>query len=203
VTPHAEGGGHGHGPGAADLMHKAEIQELVRDAYQAIASPQAAGAVLYPDEQLAQLPPGAEEWSLGVGNPVGYAALRPGETVLDIGCGGGIDTILAAKATTPGGQAIGLDFLPDMLERAGRHARQAGAANATFIEGEMEAIPLPDESVDVVVSNGVVNLSARKTRVFYEIARVLRPGGRIVLTDVVVDEDLPTEILTHPSAWAG
>ncbi|HWB71562.1 MAG TPA: methyltransferase domain-containing protein [Egibacteraceae bacterium] len=186
-----------------DLMHKAEIQQLVRDAYAAIQFPAAAGAVLYSREQLGQLPPGAHEWSLGVGNPVAWAALRPGEVVLDLGCGGGIDTILAARAVHPGGRAVGLDLLPEMLQRAGEHAADAGLDNVEFIEGEMEAIPLPDATVDVVVSNGVVNLSARKTRVFHELARVLRSGGRTSLTDVIVDDHLPTEILTHPSAWAG
>lgn len=186
-----------------DMMHKSEVQALVRGAYGAIESPHAAGAVLYREEQLTGLPAGAQEWSLGVGNPVAWAGLRPGDDVLDLGCGGGIDLILAAKAVGPEGRAIGLDFLPEMVERSRRHAAESGAGNVEVLEGEMEAIPLPDASVDVVVSNGVVNLSARKTRVLYEIARVLRPGGRVCLTDIVIEEDLPTEIYVHPSAWAG
>lgn len=187
----------------SDLMHKAEIQDLVREAYRSIASPDGAGAMLYDPEQLAALPAGAEEWALGVGNPLRWAELQPGEDILDVGCGGGIDTLLAALAVQPGGRATGVDLLPEMVERARAHAAESGVGNAVFVEGEMEALPLADQSVDVVVSNGVINLSPRKPRVLYEIFRVLRPGGRAVLTDIVVDADLPTEILVHPSAWAG
>jgi arsenite methyltransferase len=186
-----------------DLMHKAEIQDLVRSAYRAISTPAGAGAGLYDDGQLAQLPLDAQEWSLGVDNPVAWADLRPGEAVLDVGSGGGIDTILAARRVAPHGRAVGLDFLPEMCERARAHAEAAGVDNASFIEGEMEAMPLENGSVDVVVSNGVINLSARKTRVLAECFRVLRPGGRLCVADITVDEDLPPQILTHPSAWAG
>ncbi len=186
-----------------DLMHKAEIQQLVRDAYRAITTPAAAGAVLYDAAQLAELPPTAEEWSLGVGNPVAWAGLRPGQVVLDLGSGAGIDTILAARRTAPTGQAIGLDFLPEMCARGRANAASAGVTNVDFVQGEMEAIPLKGASVDVVVSNGVINLSARKTRVLAECFRVLRPGGRLCVADVTVEEDLPPQILTHPSAWAG
>lgn len=185
-----------------DLMHKEEVQQLVRDAYAAIETPANAGAVLYEPEQLERLPASAGEWSLGIGNPVAHADLRPGDVVLDLGCGAGIDTILAAQKVAPDGRAVGLDLLPEMLERAQLHAKEVGV-DIEWLEGEMEAIPLPDDSVDAVVSNGVINLSPRKTRVFYEIARVLRPGGRICVADMAVDEELPSEILTHPSAWAG
>jgi ubiquinone/menaquinone biosynthesis C-methylase UbiE len=124
--------------------------------------------------------------------------------VLDVGSGGGIDTILAANRVGPSGRAIGLDLLEEMGERARRHAVQAGVDGWTeFLQGEMEAIPLPDESVDVAISNGVINLSARKSRALAEIFRVLRPGGRICVADLVVDDDLPPEVLTSDSAWAG
>lgn len=186
-----------------DLLHQSDVHQLVGDAYRSLVSAGAAGTQLYEQAQLPGLPDGAKEWSLGVGNPVAWARLSAGEDVLDIGSGGGIDTLLAAHAVGAQGSAIGVDFLPEMVERGMRHADQAGLANATFVQGEMEALPLPDGSVDVVVSNGVVNLSPRKTRVLYEIARVLRAGGRISLADIIIDEDLPTEILTHPSAWAG
>lgn len=184
-------------------MHKAEIQEMVREAYGRIDGADAAGTGHYPPAQLAQVPAGAARWSLGVGNPLAHADLRPGEVVLDLGSGGGIDTILAARAVGPSGRAIGLDLLPEMCARARRHARAGGVGNAEFVEGEMEAIPLPDASVDVVISNGVINLSARKLRVLLECGRVLRPGGRLSVTDLTVDRDLPPEVLTHPAAWAG
>jgi arsenite methyltransferase len=189
-----------------DLMFQAEVNDIVRNAYGAISS--GAGEVvarkLYSDEELAELPPGAVDWALGVGNPVRYAFLKPGETVLDIGSGAGIDTILAARRVGPQGKAIGLDVVPEMSERARTHAAQAGVdAWTEFREGEMERIPLPDRSVDVVISNGVLNLSARKSRALAEIYRVLGPGGRISLADLTVDGELPPEIANDQSAWAG
>jgi arsenite methyltransferase len=124
--------------------------------------------------------------------------------VLDVGSGGGIDSIMAARRVGPTGRAIGLDMLDEMRERASANAAEAGVAEWTqFIPGEMEAIPLGDGSVDVVISNGVLNLSARKSRALAEIHRVLRPGGRLCVADLVVDDDLPPEILTSDSAWAG
>jgi ubiquinone/menaquinone biosynthesis C-methylase UbiE len=187
-------------------MFQAELNDIVRDAYGAITS--GAGEVvarrLYSEEELAELPPGAVDWALGVGNPVRYAFLQPGETVLDIGSGAGIDTILAARRVGPEGKAIGLDVVPEMSERARTHAAQAGVdAWTEFREGEMERIPLPDRSVDVVISNGVLNLSARKSRALAEIHRVLGPGGRISLADLTVDGELPPEIANDQSAWAG
>jgi arsenite methyltransferase len=187
-----------------DLMHKAEIQEMVRAAYRTVAVPRGAGAAYYAPDDLAVLPAGAVAWSLGVGNPLGHAVLPPGSTVLDVGCGAGIDALLAARRVGPDGHVIGLDLLPEMGERVRAHAREAGAANVEFVEGEMEAIPLPDDAVDAVISNGVVNLSARKMRALFECARVLRPGGHLCLTDVTLDEkDLPPEVLLHPAAWSG
>jgi arsenite methyltransferase len=179
-----------------DLMFKDEIQQLVADAYRALHDPGGPGAGLYSEDQLAVLPAGAKDWMLGVGNPVAWAGLRPGEHVADLGCGAGVDTLLA-------GHAVGVDFLPEMIRRARDFAAAAGI-DAEFVEGEMEALPLPDLSMDVVISNGAVNLSARKSRVFAEAFRVLRPAGRLCMSDLTIrEEDLPSEILTHPSAWAG
>src|SRR5436309_2041660 len=189
-----------------DLLFQEEIKEAVRSAYAAIPSGGGDPVAhrLYSDEELEGLPRGAIEWSLGVGNPVRHAALQPGETVLDVGSGGGIDTIMAARRVGPSGKVIGLDMLDEMRARASANAAEAGVAGWTeFVPGEMEAIPLEDESVDVVISNGVLNLSARKSRALAEIHRVLRAGGRLCVADLVVDDDLPPEILTSDSAWAG
>lgn len=139
-----------------------------------------------------------------MGNPVRYAMLRPGDAVLDVGSGGGIDTILAARRVGSEGKAVGLDVLEEMCERGRRHAAEAGVQGWTeFLRGEMEDIPLPDRSVDVVVSNGVLNLSARKSRALAEIFRVLGPGGRICLADLTVEGELPPEVANDQSAWAG
>src|SRR5690349_5303593 len=187
-----------------DLMHKAEIQQLVRTAYLAVDVPRGSGSVYYSAEQLASLPSGAVAWSFGVGNPLEHAVLPPGSRVLDVGCGGGIDALLAARRVGADGHVIGLDLLPEMCARARAHAAAAGLANVEVIEGEMEAIPLPDDAVDAIVSNGVINLSARKMRALFECARVLRPGGHLCFTDVTIDErDLPPEVLLHPAAWSG
>jgi SAM-dependent methyltransferase len=187
-----------------DLLGQAAIKENVRQAYLAvIGKPTGIAPRLYSDEELAGVPPGAIAQALGVGNPVRAAALQRGEVVLDLGCGGGIDTILAARAVGPEGKAIGLDTLPEMLERAATHAAAAALRHVDWVRGELEAIPLPDTSVDVAISNGVVNLSPRKSRVFAEIHRVLRPGGRLVAADIVLDDELPPEIFTNPAAWAG
>jgi arsenite methyltransferase len=187
-----------------DLMHKDEIQQLVAEAYRAVDAPEGPGARFYSEEQLAAVPAGARDWMLGVGNPLAWAELQPGDVVCDLGCGAGIDTLLAALEVGAGGMAIGVDFLPEMLERAHAFAGQAGVTNVEFRHGEMEAIPLPDASVDVVISNGAINLSARKSRVFAEAHRILRPGGRLCVTDFSIrEEELPAEILTHPAAWAG
>jgi arsenite methyltransferase len=189
-----------------DLMYQQEIKETVQQAYAAISG--GGGEIVarqhYSDQELAEVPPGAVEWALGVGNPVRYARLRPGQTVLDVGSGGGIDTILAARRVGPEGHAIGLDTLAEMCERGRRHAAQAGVAGWTeFLQGEMEDIPLPEGSVDVAISNGVLNLSARKSRALAEIYRVLRPGGRICMADLTVEGELPPEVANDQSAWAG
>lgn len=187
-------------------MFQDEIKGAVRDAYAAITSGagERVARWLYSDEELAEVPPGAVAWALGVGNPVRYALLQPGEDVLDVGSGGGIDSILAARRVGPEGTVIGLDLLDEMCERGRAHATEAGVdAWTQFRRGEMEAIPLPDRSVDVVISNGVMNLSARKSRALAEIFRVLRPGGRVSLADLTVEGELPPEIANDQSAWAG
>jgi arsenite methyltransferase len=189
-----------------DLMFQQEIKDTVQQAYAAITT---GGGVtvarrLYSDQELAEVPPGAVEWALGVGNPVRYARLQPGQVVLDVGSGGGIDTILAARRVGPEGRAIGLDVLDEMCERGRNHAVQAGVEGwTTFLKGEMEDLPLPDGSVDVVISNGVLNLSARKSRALAEIFRVLGPGGRICMADLTVEGELPPEVANDQSAWAG
>ncbi len=195
---------HPAAPAGEDLIGQAAIKEAVRQAYRGVVG-KASGVAsrLYDPDELALVPAGAIAQALGVGNPVRAAKLRPEEIVIDLGCGGGIDTILAARAVAPGGKAIGLDMLPEMLERARAHAAEVGVTNVEWLHGEMEAIPLPDETADVAISNGVVNLSPRKSRVFAEVYRILTPGGRFVVADILVDDDLPPEVFTNPAAWAG
>jgi SAM-dependent methyltransferase len=191
---------------AKDLMFQEEIKDSVRQAYSAISTGggDAVARRFYTDDELAEVPAGAVGWSLSVGNPVRYAFLLQGETVLDVGSGGGIDTILAAHRVGPEGKAIGLDILEEMCERGRRHAAEAGVAGWTeFVRGEMEDIPLPDESIDVVISNGVLNLSARKSRALAEMFRLLKPGGRICMADLTLEGELPPEIANDQSAWAG
>lgn len=188
-----------------DLMHSDDVKAIVREAYGAIDSTTEAVAYkLYSPEELAGVPRSAVEGALGVGNHLRVAEIAPGETILDLGCGAGIDSILAAQRTGPSGRVIALDFLPEMLERTAAAAAQAGLDNVESLEADMEAIPLPDASVDHVISNGVINLSPRKRRVLAESARVLRSGGKLSVADLTVgDEELPPEILTHPATWAG
>jgi arsenite methyltransferase len=188
-----------------DLMHTDELKAVVRDAYAAIDSSTAAIAhKLYAPDELAQVPRSSIEGALGVGNHLRFADVIKGETILDLGCGAGIDSVLAARRTGPTGQVIALDFLPEMLERTSAAAAEAGLANIETLEAEIEGIPLADGSVDHVISNGVINLSARKRRVLAECARVLRPGGKLSLSDLTVgDEELPPEVLLHPATWAG
>jgi SAM-dependent methyltransferase len=188
-----------------DLMYSAEVKQLVRDAYRDVPpTTEVVARKLYTAEQLAHVPAAAIARALGVANHLRFADIKPAETVLDIGCGGGIDTILAATETGPTGRVYALDFLSEMLQRTEAAAMEASLTNVTTLHGEMEAIPLPDRSVDLIISNGVINLSPRKSRVMAECARVLRPGGRLCVADLTVEQDdLPPEILTQPAAWAG
>ena len=181
-----------------------QARSIIRDTYAAAAADSPAVASgLYAADELAGLPRGAVSLALGVGHPVRHARLRPGEMVLDVGCGAGIDTLLAARAVGPAGRVIGLDMTPAMVERTRRHAADAGLDNVEAREGLMEALPLADASVDVVVSNGVLNLSTRKSRALAEMLRVLRPGGRLALADLVVTQALPEEVLRSAPALAG
>jgi len=160
-------------------------------------------ARLYPDEELTGLPDTVTDASLGCGNPLAIADLRPGEVVLDLGSGGGIDCFLAARKVGPQGRVIGLDMTPNMIKLARRNAIKLGMANVIFDYGEMEEIPLLDASVDAIISNCVINLSPDKDAVFGEAYRVLRPGGRLSVSDMVVDGDLPQAIRDNLNAWAG
>jgi arsenite methyltransferase len=160
------------------------------------------GAALY-GEDVAGLPDAAVLASLGCGNPFMVADLREGETVLDLGSGGGIDVLLSAKRVGPQGKAYGLDMTDEMLALARENAVKAGAGNVEFLQGYIEEIPLPDRSVDVVISNCVINLSADKPAVFAEMARVLRPGGRVGVSDIVADDALGAEERAERGSLAG
>ena len=161
---------------------------------------------LYSIEETGELPKEAVLASLGCGNPTALADLRPGETVLDLGSGGGIDVLLSAKRVGPTGKAYGLDMTDDMLALARENQRKAGVTNVEFLKGEIENIPLPDNSVDVIISNCVINLSADKDRVLAEAFRVLKPGGRFAVSDMVFKGDLsavPDEIMRSVEMWGG
>jgi SAM-dependent methyltransferase len=158
---------------------------------------------LYDAQQTSGLPQQAVAASLGCGNPTALAQLLPGEHVLDLGSGGGIDVLLSAKRVGPAGKAYGLDMTDDMLALARENQRKAGVKNVEFLKGEIENIPLPENSVDVIISNCVINLSADKDRVLREAFRVLKPGGRFAVSDVVVRGPVPADIRRSVELWAG
>ena len=158
---------------------------------------------LYNSVQTGELPETAVLASLGCGNPTALAELKPGETVLDLGSGGGIDVLLSAKRVGPAGKAYGLDMTDEMLALANENKRKAGAENVEFLKGEIENIPLPDNSVDVIISNCVINLSGNKDRVLKEAFRVLKPGGRFAVSDVVTRGEVPPEVRRSVLLWVG
>lgn len=188
----------------SDLLQQNAIRAVVREIYAGVRPTDGAVASrFYEPAELARVPDETVRIALGVGNPVRHARLLPGDDVVDLGSGGGIDCLLAARAVGPQGSVVGVDFLPEMVQRATRAASEAGLENVSFVVGEIEELPLRDASADVVISNGVVNLSPRKVRVLAEAFRVLRPGGRLAIVDLILEHDLPPEIQTHPAAWAG
>ncbi|HEY6057434.1 MAG TPA: arsenite methyltransferase [Candidatus Limnocylindrales bacterium] len=161
------------------------------------------GSILYSDAELGELPDSAILASLGCGNPIAVAELRPGERVLDLGSGGGIDVILSARRVGPTGTAYGLDMTDEMLSLALANAADAGVRNVEFLKGRIEAIPLPGATIDVVISNCVINLAADKQAVFAEIGRVLRPGGRIGVSDIVARDDMSVDDRRQRGSYVG
>jgi arsenite methyltransferase len=199
-----------------------DIEQAVRQRYGAIASAVSQGSAhggccgpaacgcgdpissnLYADAETAGLPSDAVTASLGCGNPTALVALEPGQTVLDLGSGGGIDVLLSARRVGPTGKAYGLDMTDEMLALARENQRKAGATNVEFLKGTIEAIPLPDNTVDVIISNCVINLSSDKDTVLREAFRVLKPGGRFAVSDVVVRGEVPAEIRRSMELWVG
>jgi arsenite methyltransferase len=214
----------------ADLRTKDEIRETVRERYadaaKTVGTPEAGccgstesscgcggdvaelkdreyGDRLYSEEEREWIPDAATQASFGCGNPTAVAELHEGETVLDLGSGGGIDVLLSARRVAPTGRAYGVDMTVEMLDLARANQREAGVENAEFLKGTIEEVPLPDDSVDVVISNCVINLSGDKPAVFREAARVLRPGGRFAVTDIVADPDMDEETRRDMQLWTG
>jgi len=181
-----------------------EAARIVRESYGTVV-PQGMGVAesLYNLDEIGWLPESVKTYALGLGNPIRYADLQVGEIVLDVGSGAGIDTFIAAKKVGPTGRVIGLDMTSEMLERARANQQILGLANVEFREGKMEQIPLDEASADVVISNGVINLSTKKGQTFRELYRVLKAGGRLVFSDSVVNGQLPRSVLDSEAAFAG
>src|SRR4249920_1472580 len=184
-------------------QHYADAAVRASQGSSCCSDPETIGANLYSALERDELPDAAVLASLGCGNPTAVADLHPGERVLDLGSGGGIDVLLSAKRVGPTGRAFGVDMTDEMLALAQSNAAQAGATNVEFLKGHIEALPLPAESIDVVISNCVVNLAADKPAVFAEIARVLRPGGRIGISDIVAEDSLSPEKRAERGSYVG
>ena len=201
-------------------MKQDEVKKIVREGYAKVATGSGRASapvssccgtptpremsrrVGYSDEEMSAAPEGAN-LGLGCGNPVALASMQPGETILDLGSGAGFDCFLAAKQVGAGGRVIGVDMTPEMLDKARENARQAGVANVEFRLGEIENLPVADNSVDAVISNCVINLAPDKKRVFAEVFRVLKPGGRLMVSDIVLTAPLPKAVQDSVSAYVG